>query len=264
MSIKINSEPLVSVVMPAYNVEGFVCDSIDSVLSQSFSNWELIIVNDCSTDNTAQEIEAYLADSRIQLINNSENLGGAGSRNVAIKAAKGRYLAFLDSDDLWTENKLEKQLEFMQQNNVGFSFSGYTTISEAGTLMDRIQVPKRVNFNNLLKHNYIGGLTAIYDTQFFGKIYMPLVRKRQDFALWLELLKRFDNAYGLNENLGFYRIRTESLSTSKKDAFKYYWKVLREVGDCNFVTASYSIMCYLFIVMLKKRHVFLYNRIFIS
>ncbi|MFB2726381.1 glycosyltransferase family 2 protein [Shewanella mangrovisoli] len=254
----------ISIVMPAYNVAGFIATSIESVLSQSFSNWELLIVNDCSTDNTVRDIEPYLADCRIKLINNNKNLGGAGSRNVAIEAAQGRYLAFLDSDDLWAKDKLEKQLQFMQQNNVGFSFTGYSTMTEAGILMDRIEVPKCVSFSKLLKHNYIGCLTAIYDTQPFGKIYMPLVRKRQDFALWLELLKRFDHAYGLNENLGFYRIRVESLSTSKKDAFKYYWRVLRDVGNCNLVAASYNIICYLFIVMLKKKHVSLYNRIFIS
>lgn len=264
MSIKNDSEPIVSVIMPAYNVAEFIDKSIESVLSQSFSSWELLIVNDCSTDDTLNEIEPYLVDNRIKLINNSKNLGGAGSRNVAIEAAKGRYLAFLDSDDLWTENKLEIQLNYMRQHNVAFSFSGYTTITEEGKLIDKIRVPKCVNFNRLLKHNYIGCLTAMYDTQPFGKIFMPMVRKRQDFALWLELLKRFDYAYGINENLGYYRIRIESLSTSKKDAFKYYWRVLRVVGECNFFRASYSIICYLFIVLLKKKHVSLYNRLFIS
>lgn len=254
----------VSIIMPAYNVEEFITRSIDSVLKQTYINWELLIVNDCSIDSTVREVEPYLTDIRIQLINNEKNLGGAGSRNVAIKAAKGRYLAFLDSDDLWSEDKLEKQLEFMQQNRVGFSFSGYTTISETGVLMDKIEVPKRVSFSRLLKHNYIGCLTAIYDTEPFGKIYMPLVRKRQDFALWLELLKHFEYAYGLNENLGFYRIRAGSLSSSKLDAFKYYWRILREVGMCNVFSASYNIICYLMIVVLKKKNVKLYNRIFIS
>lgn len=255
---------LVSIVMPAYNVAGFIAKSIESVLSQSLSNWELLIVNDCSTDNTVQEIERYLTDNRIKLINNSKNLGGAGSRNVAIKAAQGRYLAFLDADDIWLPEKLEKQIAFMQQQKIGFSFTGYSTITEQDQLLDKIEVPARVNFSKLLKHNYIGCLTAIYDTKPLGKIYMPLVRKRQDFALWLELLKRFDYAYGLNENLGYYRIRAGSLSASKTDAFKYYWRVLRQVGDCNVFSASYNIAWYLLIVMLKKKHVKLYNRIFIS
>lgn len=254
----------VSIIMPAYNVAGFITKTIESVLSQSFSNWELIIVNDCSTDSTANVIAVYLKDSRIKLINNVRNLGGAGSRNVAIEAASGRYLAFLDADDIWTPNKLEKQIAYMNENNLGFSFSGYSTMSEDDVAIDAIEVPNVVNFKKLLKHNYIGCLTAVYDTKPFGKIYMPMVRKRQDFALWLELLKHFDYAYGLNENLGFYRIRAGSLSSSKMDAFKYYWRILREVGMCNVFSASYNIICYLMIVVLKKKNVKLYNRIFIS
>jgi glycosyltransferase involved in cell wall biosynthesis len=209
-------------------------------------------------------VELYLSDERIKLINNPTNLGGAGSRNVAINKAAGRYIAFLDADDLWSDDKLEKQLSFMQKNHIGFSFTGYTTISENDELIDMIKVPQRVSFRKLLKHNYIGCLTVIYDTNPFGKIYMPMVRKRQDFALWLELLKRFDFAYGMNENLGFYRIRSGSLSASKIDAFKYYWRVLREVGGCNVLLASYNIFCYLIIVALKKKCVLLYNRFLVS
>lgn len=256
--------PVVSVIMPAHNVQDFIERSINSIMSQGFEDWELLIVNDCSIDGTVAVVERYLSDRRIKLIHNERNLGGAGSRNVAIELAQGRYVAFLDADDIWTADKLEKQIAFMRQNNVGFAFTGYSTITEQDELMDRIEVPQRVNFSKLLKHNYIGCLTAIYDTQPFGKIYMPLVRKRQDFALWLELLKRFDYAYGLNENLGYYRIRAGSLSSSKVDAFKYYWRVLRQVGECNVFSASYNIAWYLFIVMLKKKHVKLYNRIFIS
>lgn len=255
---------VVSIVMPSHNVESFISHSIESVVNQTYTKWELIVVNDCSDDATSTIVERYLKDERIKLINNTENLGGAGSRNVAITVAKGRFIAFLDADDIWLPDKLEKQIAFMQQQDVGFSFTGYSTITEQNELMDKIEVPARVNFSKLLKHNYIGCLTAIYDTQPFGKIYMPLVRKRQDFALWLELLKRFDYAYGLNENLGYYRIRAGSLSASKTDAFKYYWRVLRQVGECNVFTASYNIAWYLFIVMLKKKHVKLYNRIFIS
>jgi glycosyltransferase involved in cell wall biosynthesis len=258
------SEPVVSIIMPAFNVQDYIESSVLSVLSQSFISWELIIVDDCSTDATSEIVSRFSNDERIIFIKNVRNLGGAGSRNVAIEKARGRYIAFLDSDDLWAENKLENQIQFMQKNDFGFSFTGYTTICDNGSLLDRLLVPKKVNFNSLLKHNYIGCLTAIYDTKPFGKIYMPLVRKRQDFALWLELLKRFDYAYGLNENLGFYRIRADSLSRSKSDAFKYYWRVLREVGGCSVFSSAYNIMCYIFIVSLKKNFSFLYNRFFIS
>ena len=254
----------VSIIMPAYNVADFIGLSIDSVLKQKYSAWELIVVDDCSTDNTVDVVTEFLCDFRVKLVRNSKNLGGAGSRNAAINLAKGRYIAFLDSDDLWSPDKLEKQIAFMRQREIGFSFSGYSTITEQDQILDKIEVPERVSFSKLLKHNYIGCLTAIYDTEPFGKIYMPSVRKRQDFALWLELLKRFDYAFGLNENLGYYRIRAGSLSASKIDAFKYYWLVLRQVGECSVFSASYNIVWYLFIVMLKKKHVKLYNRIFIS
>ncbi|GHG68014.1 putative teichuronic acid biosynthesis glycosyltransferase TuaG [Alishewanella longhuensis] len=257
------SNPVVSVIMPAYNTADFIAESIESVLSQRFTQWELLIVNDCSTDNTLAVIQPYLTDKRIVLLNNEQNLGGAGSRNKAIAAAKGRYLAFLDADDIWTTDKLEKQIAFMQQHKLGFSFTGYTTMTEDGQALDPLAVPAKIRFSQLLKHNYIGCLTAIYDTEPFGKIYMPLVRKRQDFALWLELLKRFDFAWGINTNLGFYRIRAGSLSASKIDAFKFYWRVLREVAGCNWFTASYNLCCYLAIVFLKKKCSAFYNRVFI-
>ncbi|WNO61695.1 glycosyltransferase family 2 protein [Rheinheimera sp. MMS21-TC3] len=264
MNINQQDVPLVSIIMPAHNVSQFIKASINSVISQSFQNWELLVVDDCSTDDTIDCILPYLTDNRIKLIRNSKNLGGAGSRNVAISEAKGRYIAFLDSDDLWTPDKLEHQINFMQENNIGFSFTSHTTMDEQGSLLEQIAVPEKVNFKSLLKHNYIGCLTAIYDTEPYGKIYMPLVKKRQDFALWLELLKQFDYAYSLNKNLGFYRIRAGSLSRSKSDAFKFYWRVLRDVGNCNHVTASYNLFCYLSIVYLKKKHTNFYNKYIIG
>ncbi|NRA81646.1 MAG: glycosyltransferase family 2 protein [Pseudoalteromonas sp.] len=260
---KIGSD-LVSIIMPAYNVGNFICESIESVINQSYDCWELLIVDDCSTDKTVLEVKSYQNDNRIKLFENKKNLGGAGCRNVAISNAKGRYIAFLDSDDLWEPKKLENQIRFMQKGNIGFSFSGYSLINEAGQFQGQLKAPTKVSFYKLLKHNYIGCLTVIYDTQPYGKIYMPLVRKRQDFALWLELLKRFDYAYGLQEYLGSYRIRLGSLSRNKLDAFKYYWRVLRDVGKCNHFSALYNLTCYLFIVYLKKKHTKIYHNLFID
>ncbi|WP_331459119.1 glycosyltransferase family 2 protein [Pseudoalteromonas sp. NZS100] len=253
----------VSIIMPAHNVAGFIAESITSVIKQTFESWELIIVDDCSTDNTVDVIKPFLQDKRVKLLQNEHNLGGAGSRNEAIKAAQGRYIAFLDSDDLWTAGKLEKQLSYMQMHNVGFAFSGYSIISEQGELVETLLVPDKVTFKQLLKHNYIGCLTAIYDTKPFGKVYMPLVKKRQDFALWLELLKKFEYAKGYQESLGFYRIREGSLSRSKLDAFKYYWLVLRKVGKLNILSATFNLLCYLVIVFLKKKHINIYHKLFI-
>ncbi|NUZ10657.1 glycosyltransferase family 2 protein [Pseudoalteromonas sp. McH1-7] len=257
-------DTLVSIIMPAYNVEAYIGLSIESVLQQVYKNWELIIVDDCSNDRTVEKVQNFLTDNRIRLIKNSRNLGGAGSRNKAIKAAKGRYIAFLDSDDLWIPEKLEKQVLFMLDRNIGFSFSAHTTIDEHGNILDVIDVPDKVDFRGLLKHNCIGCLTAMYDTEPHGKIYMPLVKKRQDFALWLELLKLFDYSYAYHESLGFYRIRSGSLSRSKSDAFKYYWRVLRRVGNCGYLSAAYNLSCYLFIVFLKKKYTALYHKLFIN
>lgn len=258
-----SAELTVSIIMPAYNTSEFISESIESVLRQTFTQWELIIIDDCSTDDTVRAVEKYKYEPRVTLVKNEQNMGGAGSRNVGIRLAKGRYIAFLDSDDVWEDTKLELQLNFMEHNNYGFTFTSYTTMSEDGCKKGQIQVPSKVNFSKLLKHNYIGCLTAIYDTSTFGKIYMPLVRKRQDFALWLELLKSFQFAHGLNINLGSYRIRDGSLSKSKSEAFKFYWIVLRDVADCSYFRASYNIICYLLIVFLKKKNVQLYNKLLI-
>lgn len=255
--------PEVSIIMPAYNCQDYIGESIGSVIAQSFVDWELIVVDDCSTDETGSKIKQFLFDGRIILIESAKNEGGAVSRNKAIQKARGRYIAFLDADDKWKRDKLEQQISFMKNRSVGFSFSGYEVIYDHNNRVDVIEVPERVCFSDLLKHNYIGCLTAIYDSYPFGKIYMPLVRKRQDFALWLELLKKFDYAYSLPMNLGSYRVRPGTLSSSKKDAFVYYWRVLRDVGGCGFAYASYNILLYMVIVLIKKRFPFFYNNYFL-
>jgi len=249
---------IVSVVMPAYNCEKFIEQAVRSVLSQTFTDWELIVVDDCSDDETANIVKGF-ADFRVRIIENNENLGGAASRNLAIRLARGRYIAFLDADDTWERDKLQTQLSFMQSQNVAFCFSGYKVIYEGSPRVDMIKVPEKVGFTQLLKHNYIGCLTAVYDTWPYGKIYMPLVKKRQDFALWLEILKKCDFAYSVPDALGSYRVRPGTLSSSKADALKYYWRVLRDVGQCGLFSAFYNLSAYLMIVYIKKRFPKLYN-----
>lgn len=250
--------PAVSVIMPAYNCEGFVAEAIESVISQTFEDWELIIVEDCSTDKTGTVIDRF-SGGRVVVVKNSSNLGGARSRNKAIGMARGRYIAFLDADDMWDPRKLEIQISFMKERNVGFCFSSYCVVYEKSERVDLIKVPQRVSFSQLLKHNYIGCLTAVYDTLPFGKIYMPVVDKRQDFALWLEILKKFRYAFSVPMPLGFYRVRSGTLSSSKTDALKYYWRVLRQVGGCGMLSAVFNICCYLMIVLIKKRFPDLYS-----
>lgn len=251
--------PKVSIIMPAYNCQRYISESITSVISQSYKDWELIVVDDCSSDQTSSIVSGFL-DPRVSLIKNEVNLGGAASRNVAIGRAKGRFIAFLDADDIWETNKLEVQLSFMQQSGVAFCFSSYKVMYEDVDRYDVIKVPEKVSFPQLLKHNYIGCLTAIYDTAPHGKFYMPLVEKRQDFALWLELLKKIEYAYSLPHALGTYRVRSGTLSSNKKEAFIYYWRVLRSVGGCSFFVSCYNISCYLAIVFVKKRFPKIYSR----
>ncbi len=200
----------------------------------------MIVVDDCSTDYSIKVIQSFIEqDSRISLIQLTENSGAAVARNRGIEVAQGRYIAFLDSDDLWLPNKLEKQLAFMKANNYPFSCSSYDKIDENGRVFEHIGVPDKVCYADLLKVCTIGCLTAVYDTEYFGKVSMPLIRKRQDWALWLRLLKKTDYVYGLSETLAQYRVRPDSISGDKVNASKYTWRVYREVEDLNLIKASY-------------------------
>mgnify|MGYP005748952649 CR=1 FL=1 len=230
----------VSIITPSHNCASFISETIQSVLNQSFSDWEMIIVDDCSTDDSVEVIQSFVErDSRIKLIRLPENSGAAVARNRGIEAAQGRYIAFLDSDDLWVPDKLEKQLAFMQANDYPFTYAAYDRIDENGQVFGHIGVPDRVCYSDLLKMCSIGCLTAMYDTQYFGKVTMPLIRKRQDLGLWLKLLKKTEYAYGLNETLAQYRVRTDSISANKANAAKFTWRLYREVEGLNLFRASY-------------------------
>ena len=191
---------IVSVVTPTYNSSNFIVDTIKSVISQTYTDWELIIVDDCSLDDTLEIVQSYIVkDSRIQLIQLPQNSGASVARNAAIKASKGRYISFLDSDDLWLPDKLEKQLAFMRSNYFAFTYTAYDKINVDSQKFGEIGIPDKVSYNDLLKVCSIGCLTVIYDTKYFGKVYMPSIRKRQDLGLWLKLLKKTKYAYGLSE-----------------------------------------------------------------
>lgn len=231
---------LVSIITPSHNSLQYIIGTIQSVLRQTFSDWELIIVDDCSTDKTVELIKSFAADDlRIRLIQLSENSGAAVARNAAIKVAQGRYLAFLDSDDLWLPDKLEQQLAFMQENNHPFTYTAYDQVDESGEVISHIGASDKVAYIDLLKKNSIGCLTAIYDTDYFGKVYMPLIRKRQDLGLWFRLLKMTDYAYGLNKTLAQYRIHTDSISANKTSAAKFTWRLYRDVEGLSLLKASY-------------------------
>lgn len=237
--------PEVSIITASYNTAAFITETIESVLNQSFIDWEMIIIDDASSDNSDQIINSYTKiESRIIYLKRSNNGGAAVARNDGIKIAKGRYIAFLDSDDLWQPNKLEEQIIFMKKNNFAFSYCAYDIIDESGNYLNTYNVPEQTDYTSLLKQCVIGCLCAIYDTQILGKIYMPLISKRQDYGLWLKILKLTPNAYGLTQSLAAYRLRQSSISRNKAKAMFYVWKIYRDIEKLPLFKSIYYFIVY--------------------
>jgi len=231
---------LVSIIMPNYNSEKFIKATIDSVIAQTYQNWELIIADDCSKDGSVAIIESF-CDERIRLIRNSSNSGAAISRNNAIDAANGRWIAFLDSDDLWDENKLEKHLAFMTESDVAFSFTNYKVINSEEELVTEFAPPKdEYSYASILKHCYIGCSTVIYDCEKLGKCYMPTdAIKREDFACWLQILRTGEVATCFHEPLTTYRVHSNSVSSNKFKMIKFQWNVYRKLEHISFIRSAY-------------------------
>jgi teichuronic acid biosynthesis glycosyltransferase TuaG len=233
-------KPVVSIVMPVYNGESFITESIRSVIQQSFQDWELIVVDDASADTSVGLVQALCAvDERIRLLQLEQNSGAAVARNTAIEHARGRYIAFLDGDDLWLPHKLELQLAFMYETRAAFSYSAYDRIDEAGRRITTIGVPKIVQYQDLLKTNYIGSSTAIYDTSLVGKVFMPTNTKREDLATWLVVLKVNGQARGLNRILSQYRVYSRQSSRNKASMAKENWKLYRDVEALNLFQSAF-------------------------
>ncbi|MEA1880684.1 MAG: glycosyltransferase family 2 protein [Campylobacterota bacterium] len=245
---------LVSIITPSYNAQDFLQPCIDSVLSQTYRNWELIIVDDCSSDNSQKIIEMYAKkDSRIKPIFLQQNVGAAMARNHAITAAKGEYIAFLDSDDTWLPHKLEKQLTFMQKENLAFSYASYYTMSETGQETGKFIVPENISYESILRTCSIGCLTAIYDVNKLGKTYMIDASKGEDLALWLNIMKRIKVTQGIQEPLAHYRIQSNSLSSNKLNAAKAQWYVYRKAEDLGILKSSYYMLHYAYHGFMKYR-----------
>ena len=245
---------LVSIITPSYNSSKFIKDCVDSVFSQTYKNWEMIIVDDCSKDNSKEIIsELSTKDKRIKPIFLEKNVGAAEARNAAIRQSKGKYVAFLDSDDLWNPKKLEKQLSFMYENEIAFSYTNYQFISENGEdLSNIISAPEKMTYDSYLKNTMIGCLTVIIDREKSGEFEMPNIRSSHDMALWLLIMKRGFSAYGLDDNLARYRIVTTSNTASKWHAAKDVWKVYRQVEKLSFIYSAWCFVWYAFNA-LKKR-----------
>ncbi|SDZ55628.1 teichuronic acid biosynthesis glycosyltransferase TuaG [Evansella caseinilytica] len=248
-----DGKPLISVITPAYNSEKFIGTAIDSVAAQTYSNWEMIIVDDGSTDKTINIIEKYKEkDNRIRLVQLKENSGPAVARNIAIREAGGRYLAFLDSDDQWLPEKLEKQLRFMQEKQIAFSFTKYKTINERGEDIGKIvPIPDKADYKLLLKQNVIGCLTVMIDQEQTGEVQMVNIRTRQDYVLWLHLCKRGFSAYGLQEILSVYRLSDNSISSNKLKMAKQNWRVYREIEKLSLIKSIWYFMNYIYYKSIK-------------
>ncbi len=207
---------LVSVIMPSWNTGRFIADSIQSVLNQTYTNWELLIVDDCSTDNT-DEVVASFNDSRIKYFHNERNSGAALTRNKAMREAQGEWIAFLDSDDLWTPDKLEKQVKFMETHGYVLSYTEYEKIDEEDNPLNiYVTGPDTVNKRKMYNYDYIGQLTMMYSAKYFGLIQIKDIKKNNDYAIRLQLYKKTGvEAHLLKENLAKYRIRKKSISHDK-------------------------------------------------
>lgn len=240
-------EALVSVIMPAYNSERFIAASIYSVQKQTYSNWELLVIDDASKDQTLAIIKDLASsDSRIKLLQNKENLGAGISRNKGIAQAKGKYIAFLDADDLWKPHKLQTQLNFMQENKVLVCFSSYEQIDENGReRREIVQALPVLTYQKLLKSNYIGNLTGIYNAFEIGKIYGPEIRKRQDWGLWLAAVKKAGLAKSIKEPLAIYRLRKNSVSGNKFEMLRYNFNIYHQVLGFGFFKSLGSMMVFL-------------------
>ena len=234
---------LVSIITPAYNCELYIGKAIESAQAQSYSNWEMIVVDDCSTDGTRDRVLSYVAgDSRIRLISLEKNSGAAVARTEAMRAAKGQYMAFLDSDDRWKAEKLELQIEFMNRDGHAFTCTSYETIDEEDAPLGKViaSIPK-TDYKRLLLDCPVGNSTVMYDVQAMGKFEVPNIRKRNDDALWLKMLKKEQYIWGMPDILAEYRIRSGSISSKKIDLIKYHWKLYREIEHIGVLRSLFHI-----------------------
>lgn len=252
--MKIDNRPLVSIIMPNYNGAAFLGQTIHSVLNQSYTNWELIITDDLSTDDSLEKIKQFNDPRILPPIELKTNMGAAIARNRAIEIAKGELIAFLDNDDLWVPSKLEKQVGFMMDNAFLFTYTDYILFSENDEAV--IKCIKKVNYHDLLKNNYILTSTVIYNAKVLGKVYMGNIRKRQDWSLFINIIKKSKMAYCLTESLSYYRRHGNSLSAKKTDLIKYNFNFYNKVLGFS-KAKSALLMCrfliYYFIKKTKER-----------
>lgn len=225
------NDDLVSIITPMYNSEKYIAETIESVLKQTYELWELIIVDDCSSDLSCEIVDKYAnIDRRIKLIKKSTNEGPAKARNKGINLSVGRYIAYLDSDDIWNERKLEVQISYMKKNNVAISCSSYYIFNNnVNSIKAEFKVPRIINYRTLLKRNYFSCDTVVIDRRYVEDIEMESFYKHEDYVTWLKIIKQVENAHGINEPLAYYRLSENSRSSSKIKniwpQFEIYYKI---------------------------------------
>lgn len=244
---------MVSIIMPSYNTAKFISETIESVLAQTYTKWELIIVDDCSTDDTDNVLKKYLADSRIRYLKNGENNGAAVSRNRALREAKGKWIAFLDSDDLWLPEKLGKQIAFMEKNDYHFSYTNYTEIDENSKVNGQsVTGPEKITQHRMYNYCWMGCLTVMYDAEFVGLIQIEDIKKNNDYAMWLKVCKKAD-CYLLDETLAKYRKRSGSISNHGYiKLIKWHYKLYREAENRDIIASAFLTIRNLFWGIWKK------------
>lgn len=240
---------LFSIIMPAYNSQATIKESIASVLNQTYQNFELIIINNNSSDATLSIITNFCHDKRILVINNENNMGVAQSRNRGLEMASGEIIAFLDSDDIWYPNKLEEQYNcFLSGHKIVCSY--YDVIDSEGDIIGTRHAPTLVTFEKMLKSNFIGNLTGAYASSFFGKCYQKNIG-HEDYIMWLELVKK-QPAYCIGNKLAAYRISNNSLSSNKMKLVIWQWKIYRKVLGMNIIRSLYYFLNYIYFAIKKR------------
>lgn len=246
---------LVSIITPVYNNSEFIKQTIESVQKQTYKNWEMIIVDDCSTDRTPELIKRISQkDDRIKYIKLKNNSGAAIARNRALSESRGRFIAYLDADDLWKKNKIQNQIDFMLAHDYAFVCSNYEKIDINNKILKQVKIPKEINYKLFLRNTIIQTVGVMIDSRKTGRelLIMPNVRRRQDAATWCQLLKSGFNCYGVPEFLSYYRVVPNSLSSNKIKAIKGTWFLYRKIEKLSLINACFCFLGYA-VNAVKKR-----------